>query len=59
MQQRGRERIFGTNVLEIAVFIYTNKRSYDIIRIVFGLSSLFTVVPWSAWEFSYTTVNSG
>ena len=25
-----KEQIFGTNVLKIAVFLYTNKMSYDI-----------------------------
>ena len=30
-----KERIFGTNVLKIAVFIYTNKMLYGIIRVAF------------------------
>ncbi len=38
-----REQIFGTNVLEIAVFIYTNKMSYGIIRVVFVLLSPFWI----------------
>lgn len=36
-----REQIFGTNVLKIEDFIYTNKMQYAIIRVAFVSSSPF------------------
>lgn len=41
----------GTNVLKIAVFIYTNKKSYGIIRVAFvSLSPFWIHCYYEVWK---------